>query len=184
MHEATTLLLCLVFLCGICHAQQHSTKACVDKLSTAYCKMLKKHGACRSSMSKMVGYCPKTCQFCDDDCFDYFRRLCPWWQRHYACKTHAHILNKYCRKSCGNCNHAKAPPKKAACSFTEYGCCWDMKTEVKLGRKCPQCKDRYYHLCRYFMTECFYGRNRAFMEKNCPKTCRKCTPDKLTVREL
>ena len=49
----------------------------------------------------------------------------------------AGIVNAGCSNCFSLVDHAKAPPKKAACSFTEYGCCWDMKTEVRPDRNCP-----------------------------------------------
>jgi len=156
-------------------------KACNDKLPRAHCKVLAAGGACQTKIKRMMELCPRTCQFCDDYCKDFFSFLCPWWTFHGACYTHASVLNVYCRKSCGKCGLAPAPPKKAPCENSPRGCCWDMRTPVTQDGKCPECKDGQ-SFCKTFVRYCFYGINKPFMHKNCPETCRRCRRPKLNIK--
>jgi len=147
-------------------------KECKDLLAETKCSELKKQ--CKAQFTRMQRLCPKTCNFCDGVCLDVFELQCKVWVWHGACRTHTSTLKKYCKKSCGFCG-ASAPPKKAACEYSQFGCCWDKVTKA-LGPNnagCRPCKDAY-RFCPRFFFECIGGRNRIFMRTYCPQTCQMC----------
>ncbi|CAG5130359.1 unnamed protein product, partial [Candidula unifasciata] len=141
------------------------------------CENWARNGECERNPSWMISNCRQACNKCDDGtCKNFYDDIqCQIWAQKLECMVNSDWMSKHCAKACGR------------------GLCEGMQPDLEtvtpsVGRKqtvAPTTRTGHSATCRNMHssdTECdiwasndHCNINPSWMQKNCAKSCRKCT---------